>query len=208
MGSRGLARHDRRPVRAVESCPTRSSAARRRRPTPARSSLPTNVVIDLTTWGYPRRDGADRQSVPGRRVINPYTGYVDILVNPNGTVVPTTIYSTPSSFGMSGAFFHFWLAERSDVVRAAVATRQRDQPALPADRQHQRSSSPSTPLYNGAAAQGRVPARDAVHPDRPDHDQRQRAVRQSACSHSQRDRRLQPELSVPGGPAGHQGRAQ
>ena len=49
-------------------------------------------------------------------VINPYTGYVDILLYPNGSVVPTTIYSTPSSFGMSGAFFHFWLAERSDVV--------------------------------------------------------------------------------------------
>jgi hypothetical protein len=48
-------------------------------------------------------------------VINPFTGYVDILVYPNGTVVPTTIYSTPSSFGMSGAFFNLWLAERSDV---------------------------------------------------------------------------------------------
>ena len=49
-------------------------------------------------------------------MINPFTGYVDILVYPNGTVVPTTIYSTPSSFGMSGAFVHLWLAERSDVV--------------------------------------------------------------------------------------------
>jgi hypothetical protein len=53
-------------------------------------------------------------------VVNPFTGYVDILVYPNGTVVPTTIYSTPSSYGMSGAFFHFWLAERSDVKPITV----------------------------------------------------------------------------------------
>ena len=75
-------------------------------------SLPTNVVIDMTTWGNAFQERS--QFPPG--VINPFTGYVDILLYPNGTVVPTTIYSTPSSFGMSGAFFHFWLAERSDVT--------------------------------------------------------------------------------------------
>ena len=37
---------------AASMCPTRSSAGPPRRPTPARSRLPTNVVIDLTTWGY------------------------------------------------------------------------------------------------------------------------------------------------------------
>ncbi len=87
-----------------------------RRPAPAPNSrevaLPTNVVVDLTTWGNTFQERS--QFPPG--VINPYSGYVDILVYPNGTVVPTTIYSTPSSFGMSGAFFHFWLAERSDVA--------------------------------------------------------------------------------------------
>ena len=75
-------------------------------------SLPTNVVIDMTTWANAFQERS--QFPPG--VINPFTGYVDILLYPNGTVVPTTLYSTPSSFGMSGAFFHFWLAERSDVV--------------------------------------------------------------------------------------------
>ncbi len=87
-----------------------------RRPAPSPNSrevaMPTNVVVDLTTWGNTFQERS--QFPPG--VINPYTGYVDILVYPNGTVVPTTIYSTPSSFGMSGAFFHFWLAERSDVA--------------------------------------------------------------------------------------------
>ena len=43
------------------------------------------------------------------------TGYVDILLYPNGTVVPTTEYSSPSSFGMNSAFYHFWLAERGDL---------------------------------------------------------------------------------------------
>ena len=40
---------------------------------------------------------------------------MDILLNPNGTVVPTTEYSSPSSFGMDSAFYHFWLAERGDL---------------------------------------------------------------------------------------------
>jgi hypothetical protein len=30
--------------------------------------------------------------------------------------VPATIYSTPSSFGLGSAFFHFWLAERGDLA--------------------------------------------------------------------------------------------
>ena len=88
-----------------------------RRPAPAINArevaLPSKVVIDLTTWGTLRFCRARLNSwLP----VNIYTGFVDVLVYPNGTVVPTTIYSTPASFGMSASFFHFWLAERSDVV--------------------------------------------------------------------------------------------
>ena len=101
-----------------------------RRPAPTPNSreiaLPMNVVIDLTMLlGSlpPGPNGAatqlwtfsERSQIP-TGAINPYTGYVDILLYPNGMVVPTTLYSTPSSFGMSSAFFHFWLAERSDVL--------------------------------------------------------------------------------------------
>ena len=97
-----------------------------RRPAPVANarevSLPTNVVIDMTSWANAFQERS--QFPPG--VINPFTGYVDILLYPNGTVVPTTLYSTPSSFGMSGAFFHFWLAERSDV--AAMQLDQNGQP--------------------------------------------------------------------------------
>jgi prepilin-type N-terminal cleavage/methylation domain-containing protein len=84
----------------------------RRRPVPSTGArevdLPSNIVVDLTTWSATR----ERSRLP----VNPFTGYVDILLNPSGDVVPTTVYSTPSSFGMAGSFYHFWLAERSDVL--------------------------------------------------------------------------------------------
>ncbi len=75
-----------------------------RRPTPMRSdrevALPSNVVVD-----------AGRS----RLTVNKYTGFVDILLNPDGSVRPSVFYSTPSSIGMAGAFAHFWLGERADV---------------------------------------------------------------------------------------------
>ncbi len=46
---------------------------------------------------------------------NLYSGLIDVLINPDGSVVPTTIYSSPSSLQMDGSFYHFWLAERGDV---------------------------------------------------------------------------------------------
>ena len=41
-------------------------------------------------------------------------------MQPNGTVVPNTIYSTPASVVLFRAFLHLWLAERSDVVGVNV----------------------------------------------------------------------------------------
>lgn len=76
--------------------------------------LPSNVVVDLTTWN-PGAFGTGFVSERSRLPLDPNTGYVDILLNPNGTVVPTTLYSNPSSFGMDSAFYHFWLAERGDL---------------------------------------------------------------------------------------------
>ncbi len=89
----------------------------RRRPAPGPSAravaLPSQVVVDLTTWSSTR----ERSRLP----VNAYTGYVDILVNPDGSVVPTTIYSTPASFGLGSAFLHFWLAERSDLAAPSAS---------------------------------------------------------------------------------------
>ncbi len=75
-------------------------------------ALPSSVVVDLTTWSTT----SERSRVP----VNAYTGFVDVLVNPDGTVVPTTIYSSPSSVGLTQSFLHFWLADRGDVAAPFV----------------------------------------------------------------------------------------
>ncbi len=100
-----------------------------RRPAPSPNArelaLPTNVVIDLTGWGltYPERS---RVSGP---LFNQFTGNVDIVLNPDGSVRPSTVYSSPSSFGMGSSFVHLWLAERSDL--AAPSPTQTASPYLP-----------------------------------------------------------------------------
>ena len=89
-----------------------------RRPAPSPNAremaLPSQVVVDLTTWSTTR----ERSRLP----VNPYTGAVDIMVNPDGSVVPTTLYSTVSSVGLASAFLHFWLAERSDLAQPSAST--------------------------------------------------------------------------------------
>ena len=86
-----------------------------RRPVPtinAREvSLPSDVVIDASGWGLGTNE---RTRVPSS-AFNAFSGVIEIMINPDGSVVPTTLYSSPSSLGMSGAFYHFWLAERGDV---------------------------------------------------------------------------------------------
>jgi prepilin-type N-terminal cleavage/methylation domain-containing protein len=122
-----------------------------RRPAPVTNAreiaLPTNVVIDLTTWknAVPERS----QFPPG--VVNPHTGSVDILLYPNGAVVPTTLYSSPASFGMSAAFFQFWLAERSDVAAASASVSVA--PFLPIGNIKQELLSSSHP-YTGSSLRG------------------------------------------------------
>ncbi len=70
------------------------------------TTLPGGVVIDATSWATT----AERSRLP----IDPKTLYVDILVNSNGQVVPTTEYSSPTSADHL-PFYHFWLSERPDV---------------------------------------------------------------------------------------------
>jgi prepilin-type N-terminal cleavage/methylation domain-containing protein len=78
-------------------------------------SLPSNVVIDASSWGNTN----ERTRVPGA-AFNQFSGFIDVLLNPDGSVVPTTLYSSPSSLGLGGSFYHFWLAERSDVYAVPV----------------------------------------------------------------------------------------
>lgn len=83
-----------------------------RRPVPADSAqevnLPSATVIDATTYDQPNRE---RSRLP----VDTNTGYVDILLNPAGQVVPTTTYSNPGGFSMDQSFYHFWISDRTDV---------------------------------------------------------------------------------------------
>ena len=92
-----------------------------RQPVPSAGSretvLPDSVVVDLTTSLWPAV--RERSRLP----VDPDSGTVDILVEPSGRVVPTTKYSSPTSFGMGSSFYHIWVAERSDLAEPTVATR-------------------------------------------------------------------------------------
>ena len=72
------------------------------------TSLPTNVVIDATTWNT---GTAERSRLP----IDPNSRFCDILLNPTGQAVLQTTYSNPTSIGENASFYHFWLSERPDV---------------------------------------------------------------------------------------------
>jgi hypothetical protein len=86
--------------------------------------LPTGAVIDLTTYGTFN----ERSRLP----IDPNTNYVDILLNQAGQVVPTTTYSNPGSMPMGAAFYHFWIADRSDVYAPSGSTTVQPQLPIPA----------------------------------------------------------------------------
>lgn len=90
---------------------TPSSYVITRRPVPSQSAretpLPNGVVIDVTTWNL----DSERSRLP----VDRFSNYTDILLQPSGQVVPTTLYSGPSSFSLGAAFYHFWIAERGDV---------------------------------------------------------------------------------------------
>ena len=105
--------HDPAPADPHDQCP--------------RGGAASDVVIDATTWAASTR-WSGRRAHPRARApaFNIYSGIIDILINPDGSVVPTTIYSSPSSLQMDGSFYHFWLAERGDVYPPTVtATTQR-----------------------------------------------------------------------------------
>jgi len=84
-----------------------------RRPVPVpggrESSLPSGVVIDATGWNTA---SPERSRLP----VNPNNGFIDVLLNQSGQLVPTTEYSSPTALQMGGAFYHFWIADRTDVA--------------------------------------------------------------------------------------------
>jgi hypothetical protein len=82
-------------------------------------------VIDLTTWNT---------SVPerSRLPVDPNNFAVDVLLNQSGQVLPTTEFSNPSSMPMAFAFYHFWIADRTDVYEPVpTGDPNRPYPTLP-----------------------------------------------------------------------------
>jgi prepilin-type N-terminal cleavage/methylation domain-containing protein len=86
-----------------------------KRPVPSQSAhevtLPSDVVIDATTWNAASPFVHERSRLP----IDPATGYVEIMLAPNGQVVQA---GGNGSYGppLSLPFYHFWLGEREDVA--------------------------------------------------------------------------------------------
>jgi prepilin-type N-terminal cleavage/methylation domain-containing protein len=115
-----------------------------RRPVPSpgarEMALPAGAVVDLTTTVDVPPTAGRAYSISfafqerSRLPVDPSTGYVDILMNQAGQVIPTTYYSTPASAPMGASFYHFWVADRSDVFDPVLPTdtsRIASFPALP-----------------------------------------------------------------------------
>ncbi len=84
-----------------------------RRPAPSQGArevvLPAGTYIDMTT-------GIQGQTHERSRLpVYPSLPYVDVMLNPSGQVVPTTIYASPATFGLDASYYHFWIAEREDL---------------------------------------------------------------------------------------------
>jgi hypothetical protein len=83
-----------------------------RRPVPAQGArelaLPTGTAIDMTTWSA---DVPERSRLP----IDPATGYIDVMVAPNGQVVQPAAGRTIAPPPAAG-FYHFWITDIDDIV--------------------------------------------------------------------------------------------
>ena len=85
------------------------------------TALPDGIVIDLTTWDASAATvGTLGPTLPerSRLPVDPYTGYVDIMIAPNGQVVLPGVGGggnfarTPIA---NSPFYHFWLTEREGI---------------------------------------------------------------------------------------------
>jgi hypothetical protein len=67
----------------------------------------SGCVVDLSGWSTTR----DRS----RLAVDPWGGFVDVVLDSTGRVVPNLPYSSPGSVPMDGHWYHFWFADRGDV---------------------------------------------------------------------------------------------
>lgn len=93
----------------------------RRRPQPAPDArevtLPASIVIDLTTTSNPLNGDRERSKVP----LDPASGYVDLLIYPNGKIVPSTPFNNFTATADYPLYF-LWLASREDVFEPLAYT--------------------------------------------------------------------------------------
>lgn len=86
-----------------------------RRPVPAPGArevpLPAGVVIDLTTYNPATPGLAERSRLP----VDPLTGFVDVMVAPNGQVVQP-IAGRTKGVAADLPFYHFWITDTEDVI--------------------------------------------------------------------------------------------
>ena len=97
-------------------------------PGAAETTLSAGVVVDLTTWnaaaaGFLNGQGVYVVPLPerSRLPVNPFNGYVDVMLDQTGRVVSSgagtgTSVANANSPLASLPFYHFWIAERDDVV--------------------------------------------------------------------------------------------
>jgi prepilin-type N-terminal cleavage/methylation domain-containing protein len=87
-----------------------------RRPIPSPGSriqeLPTGTAIDMTAWTHYSPQGNERSRLP----IDPRTGFIDILIAPNGMVMKADYNTTQPGPPMNFPFFHFWISDTDDIV--------------------------------------------------------------------------------------------
>ena len=105
-----------------------------RRPVPtqggAEVTLPGGVVVDMTGLDPSAPYNSERSRLP----LDPFTGYVEIMVAPNGQVISSSAASN-SAAPASLPFFHFWLTDRGDVQKVrSVDFAANNHPFLPIPR--------------------------------------------------------------------------
>jgi hypothetical protein len=100
------------PAVARDSAPT---ILRRPLPSPkARElSLPTGVLIDMTSASpFDPIDIWERSRLP----VDWNTGYVDIMINPNGQITASTYGGQSRGLSADVPFLHFWITDAEDVL--------------------------------------------------------------------------------------------
>jgi len=115
-----------------------------RRPMPSQRSIattmPAGTVIDMTSWASTRERSRVR--------VNPYTGAVDLMIQPDGTVSCSTPYASPASFSLADSFTHLWIADIQDIHDMLPPSANAFRLPMPVDTP---GWSPSSPALKGAS---------------------------------------------------------